>query len=82
MRLRIEGDLKKYRVVNAETGEALEGVERIDWDTFLGGKCTMTLSHAAIDVTIDASRVDAVTTEDGKYAHTKLLDIAGLRWRR
>ena len=83
MRLRIEGTLQKPRVVNADTGEELQGVERVQWHAgSYTERCEITLSHAAIDVSIDARRVDAVTHEDGKAAFTKLLDIAGLRWKR
>lgn len=82
MKLRVEGTLDKPRVVNADTGEELQGVDRVEWDSGYFKKCTIYLKYAAIDVSIDASRVDAVTTEDGKYAHTRLLDIARLRWRK
>ena len=85
MRLKISSDDgKRFTVTNADTGEALEGVHKVSWNSDWVGrpKVEMWLTDAAIDVSIDASRVEAVTSEDGKYARTKLLDVARLQWRR
>jgi hypothetical protein len=85
MKLRITSDdARTFVVENAETGERLEGVKSVSWSTHWAGhpKVELVLTDAAIDVSIDASRVDAITREDGKFAHTKLVDIARLRWRR
>lgn len=85
MKLRITSENgKKFVVTNADTGEELEGVKSVEWANHWPGgpKLQLMLDHAVIDVSIDASRVDAITFEDGKYAHTKILDIAGLRWLR
>lgn len=79
MRLRVEGDMEHPRVVNAETGEELEGVKEVS--IHAGGyfkKCEITLSKASIDMAV--RNVEASGIEGDKYAHMPLVDVAGLRW--
>lgn len=85
MRLEIKGTLDDPHVYDAETGQELEGVERVELT--LGRdrifrKCSIRLDRAAIDISVPAGAVEAVTRDGTKFAHSRLLDIRGLRWIR
>lgn len=85
MLLRITGTLEDAHVYNDATGDELLGVKELKI------RCTrdklfreveITLDGAVIDLSVDSDRIDAVLYEDGKYAKSRLKDVARLPWRK
>ena len=88
MQLKISGTLQNPIVTDNETGAELQGVLEVKMKSrnkkysFSTGTVELELDNAIIDLSVDSNIVETIMSQDGKYAHSKLKDVRGLRWLR